>query len=88
MTYNAENLKSFGDHNRNDTQLQENKDKQQQLDMKDIQLPYSSCAWATLIASFPLDQASWDQMIAILQAMKPGLVKENKPEETDFQIGS
>lgn len=44
-----------------------------------VQIPYSHGQWATLQASFPLTEAEWDAMVAMLQAMKPGLVR--RPEE-------
>lgn len=39
-----------------------------------VQIPYSAGEWATLQASFPLSEQEWAAMIAMLQAMKPGLV--------------
>lgn len=65
---------------------EDNDNKHRPPSMKDIQLPYSSDAWATLTAPFPLDQAAWDQMIAVLQAMKPGLVSANKPVKKEETI--
>lgn len=38
-----------------------------------IQLPLSQDRWATLIAPFPLTQSEWEQMLAVLVAMKPAL---------------
>lgn len=42
--------------------------------LRAIQLPYSAAKWAVLQAPFPLSPHEWDQMVAVLQAMKPGLV--------------
>jgi hypothetical protein len=42
-----------------------------------VQLPYSATDWAVLQAPFPVTGDEWDQMIAVLQAMKPGLVKRD-----------
>jgi hypothetical protein len=39
-----------------------------------VQVPYSPGEWALLQAAFPMSSAAWDQMIAVLNAMKPGLV--------------
>lgn len=39
-----------------------------------IQVPYSPTEWALIQASFPMTDAEWDQMLAVLQAMKLGLV--------------
>ena len=44
-----------------------------------IQVPYSANEWALIQASFPMTQAEWDQMIAVLEAMKPSLVPPPKP---------
>ena len=52
-----------------------------------IQLPYSGTDWAVLQASFPLTDKEWEQMIAVLKAMKPALVarsssaQEPQPDE-------
>ena len=40
-----------------------------------IQVPYSPTEWALLQASFPMTEREWDQMLAVLQAMKLGLVR-------------
>ena len=48
---------------------------------RNIQLPLSSNSWATLSAKFPLSEVGWDQMIAVLTAMKPALVEDK--EETE-----
>lgn len=45
--------------------------------MKSIQLPLSISEWATLQAAFPITEAAWKQMIAVLNAMKPALVAPN-----------
>jgi hypothetical protein len=45
---------------------------------RSIQLPISPTEWAILQAPFPLDEAGWDQMLAVLNAMKPALVAEDK----------
>jgi hypothetical protein len=39
-----------------------------------VQVPYSPSEWALVQARFPMTEAAWDQMIAVLNAMKPGLV--------------
>jgi len=38
-----------------------------------VQLPYSGTDWAVLQASFPLSDEEWEQMLAVLTAMKPAL---------------
>lgn len=44
-----------------------------------IALPLASHPWLFLEASFPITNASWDQMLAILEAMKPALVQDEQP---------
>ena len=51
--------------------------------MRNVQLPLSSDSWATLSAQFPLTEVSWKQMIAVLEAMKPALVKSEDQTEED-----
>lgn len=43
-------------------------------DVKTVQIPYSNGRWAVLEAAFPLQEAEWSALIAMLEAMKPGLV--------------
>ena len=47
---------------------------------KDVQLPLSADSWAVLRAPFPLDEQSWIQMMAVLNAMKPALVGARQPQ--------
>jgi len=53
--------------------------------MKEIQLPLTSKSWAFLNAPFPLNETMWNQMINILNAMKPALVS-NQTEEQQSEI--
>jgi hypothetical protein len=39
-----------------------------------VLIPLSVTEWATLQAPFPLSEAAWNQMMAVLNAMKPALV--------------
>ncbi len=48
-----------------------------------VQIPYSHDEWATLQAGFPLTEAQWDAMIAMLTAMKPGLVARQHESESE-----
>lgn len=57
--------------------LQSEKD-QQQGGRRAVQLPYSPTAWATLQASFPVTADEWDQMLAVLTAMKPALTERDE----------
>jgi hypothetical protein len=43
--------------------------------VRTVQLPYSRTRWALLQAEFPMSEAAWDQMIAVLNVMKPTLVE-------------
>lgn len=45
-----------------------------------IQLPVSIDEWAVLQADFPLTEAKWNQMLAVLTAMKPALVAPERRE--------
>lgn len=54
---------------------------------RSVQVPLSATTWATVQAPFPITEAAWNQMLAVLNAMKPGLVASgdrstaNDPEE-------
>ena len=50
-----------------------------------IQLPISSTEWAALQAPFPLTEEKWKQMLAVLDAMKPALVGNDKGSESQEQ---
>ncbi len=45
---------------------------------KVIQLPIAPKEWAALQAPFPLTEDKWTQMLAVLNAMKPALVSEER----------
>jgi len=47
--------------------------------VREVPIPIQGSAWPALKAAFPLSEEAWTQMIAVLNAMKPGLV-EPKPE--------
>lgn len=51
--------------------------------MHNIQLPLASNSWATLSARFPLTQKEWDQMMEVLKAMRPALVKNDEIEGSE-----
>jgi len=51
--------------------------------MRTLQLPYSATAWATLQATFPLSEAEWDRMLAVLTAMKSALVVQDAGDDDD-----
>jgi hypothetical protein len=38
-----------------------------------VQLPVPGTSWVTVQGAFPLSAEAWDQMMALLEAMKPGL---------------
>lgn len=54
---------------------------------KAVQLPLGSGKWATLQAPFPFSEQDWNLMLAVLQAMKPGLVAEPK-DDSGKQTGT
>ena len=43
--------------------------------MKAIPLPISSAEWPTLYAPIPMSETAWKEMMALLEAVKAGLVK-------------
>ena len=59
--------------------------------MRSIQIPLSNAPWATLKGPFPISEMSWEQMIKMLEAMKPGLVlstKEATEEPERIRLGA
>jgi len=43
--------------------------------IREVPIPIQGIAWPALRAVFPMSPEAWDQMIAVLNAMKPGLVQ-------------
>ena len=43
-------------------------------DTRSVTIPLPGTKWATLQAPFPIPSATWDQMMDMLNAMKPGLI--------------
>jgi hypothetical protein len=50
--------------------------------LREVPIPIQGTAWPSIKAAFPLSEAAWTQMIAVLNVMKPGLVEQPKPEES------
>jgi hypothetical protein len=51
-----------------------------------VQLPLSANEWVTLNGAFPLTETAWQQLLRVLDVMKPGLVQtaiERLPESGD-----
>ena len=46
--------------------------------VREVPIPIQGSAWPALKAAFPLSEEAWAQMIAVLNAMKPGLVEPKK----------
>lgn len=44
--------------------------------MREVPIPIAGAAWPSIKAPFPMTEAAWGQMIAVLTAMKPGLVAD------------
>lgn len=54
-----------------------------------IMIPLTADAWATLWASWPLTEAGWGRMMALMEAMKPGLVEsDERPAEVAIDLGA
>ncbi len=53
---------------------------QQSRKGRTVQITYSPSEWALLQGQFPMSEDDWDAMIAVLQAMKRGLVVPSDPE--------
>lgn len=43
--------------------------------MRDITIPLPGTAWVKIEGEFPMAEDSWDQLLAMLTAMKPGLTR-------------
>ena len=44
-------------------------------DIREVPIPIAGSEWPRLKARFPLTEDAWNQMIKVLEAMKPGLVQ-------------
>jgi hypothetical protein len=53
--------------------------------LRSVQLPVPGTSWVTVHGDFPLTEEAWNQMIRLLEAMKPGLVapEERATDEPD-----
>ncbi|PYV90566.1 MAG: hypothetical protein DMG05_10050 [Acidobacteria bacterium] len=49
--------------------------------LKDIPLPIPGTVWPILRGAFPMKEREWNQMMSLLEAMKPGLVEPDKKEK-------
>jgi hypothetical protein len=48
-----------------------------------VNLPLSGDAWAALQVPFPMSEDDWDQMLAVLNAMKRGIVRKRPTAEEE-----
>ena len=46
-------------------------------EIREVPIPISGSVWPRLKAGFPLTEDAWNQMLRVLEAMKPGLVQPN-----------
>lgn len=53
-----------------------------QSQVRTLQLPLFEGKWAQFQAPFPISEYDWQQMLAVLEAMKPGLVINNSQEQS------
>jgi len=50
----------------------------------EIPIPIPGANWPSLRAAFPMTEEAWEEMLEVLKAMKPGLVKKKpRPEPSD-----
>jgi hypothetical protein len=54
--------------------------------MRIMALPLSPHAWATLTVALPLTEEEWDRLMAVLAAMRPGLVLATEGEAAFREI--
>lgn len=47
---------------------------------RSVQLPVPGTSWVTVQGDFPMTEEAWESMMALLGAMKPGLVA---PDDED-----
>lgn len=52
-----------------------------------VQIPVSLTEWATLQIPHPMTKDMWNQMVTILRAMKPGLVRDADSERPYWMDG-
>lgn len=57
-----------------------NNTQDERRDTRTVQVTYSPSEWALLQAPFPMSEENWDAMIAVLGAMKRGLVSRPRPD--------
>lgn len=44
-----------------------------------LKIPLTGGEWAYLTAAFPISEQQWQRMLAVLEAMKPGLIEDDPP---------
>jgi hypothetical protein len=55
--------------------------------MMTIPIPLVGSALVQIVGAFPISEAAWDQLMRVLDAMKPGLVAE-APEPVSVSVSS
>ena len=52
-------------------------------ELREIRLPLAIGVWASLTADFPLTETEWKQLMTVLEAMKPALIKEQETDNSE-----
>lgn len=68
------------DHGREDPPARRRRDDRGKAGMLSIPVPVIGGKPVTIEGQFPITEAAWDQFLAVLQAMKPGLVSRDDDE--------
>lgn len=48
---------------------------------KSLEIPIPTERWPVLTAAFPIPQKEWDEMMIVLERMKPAIIGESRPTE-------
>ena len=54
-----------------------------QRDQRILQIPLGGNEWVAIQISTPITEAAWAQMLAVLEAMKPGLIEPANVERQE-----
>lgn len=64
-------------------QRQQRQEPREQQEQRIIQIPVGSNQWVALQLPVPMPERAWNQMVAVLTAMKPGLIERDQPRPVE-----
>ena len=65
--------------------IERQREKQDGRRWKSLEIPIPTERWPVLTARFPMPQKEWDELMGMLEIMKPAIIDETNEKKTPSQ---